>query len=71
MISDELLAELKQILWEDYQIQLVDSDLKLLAANLKGLFSELLQAASKKQDQINLIINKNEDDNTTTAITEK
>lgn len=71
MISDELLAELKQILWEDYQIQLVDSDLKLLAANLKGLFSELIQAASKKQDQINLIINKNEDDNTTTAITEK
>lgn len=71
MISDELLAELKQILWEDYQIQLVDSDLKLLATNLKGLFSELIQAASKKQDHINLITNKNEDDNTTTAITEK
>lgn len=50
MISDELLAELKQILWEDYQIQLTDKDLKLFAENLKGIFSQLIQAISRKRE---------------------
>ena len=59
MISNELLVELKQILLEDYQIQLADSDLKLFAENLKGLFSQLILATSSKPEKMNLIINKN------------
>ena len=62
MISNELLKELKQILWEDYKIQLADSDLKLFAENLKGLFSLLVQALSKKQKKLNLTINNNDND---------
>ena len=68
MISNELLAELKQILLEDYQIQLADSDLKLFAENLKGLFSQLIQATSKKSEKLNLIINKNDNDKNETTI---
>lgn len=59
MISDELLAELKQILWEDYQIQLTDSDLKLFAQSLKGMYSQLIKAVSKKQEQFNAIVENN------------
>lgn len=61
MINDELLAELKQILWEDYQIQLTDSDLKLFAENLKGMFSQLIQAVSRKPEKFNAIVERNRD----------
>lgn len=59
MISDELLAELKQILWEDFQIQLTDSDLKLFGESLKGMYSLLTQAVSKKQEKFNAIVERN------------
>jgi hypothetical protein len=59
MISDELLAELKQILWEDYQIQLTDSDLKLFAEALKGMYSHLTQAVSKKREKLSAIVEQN------------
>lgn len=56
MISDDLLAELKQILLEDYKTQLPEKDLKLFAENLKGIFSQLVGAVSKKQAKVELII---------------
>lgn len=59
MISDELLAELKQILWEDHQIQLTDSDLKLFAEELKGMYSHLTQAVSKKREKLSAIVERN------------
>ena len=65
MISDKLLAELKQILLEDYQIQFPEKDLSEFAGKLKGLFSELTRIATKKEKQISLIINKNDNANNT------
>lgn len=62
MISKELLAELKQILWEDYQIQLTDSDLKLFAENLKGIYSNLIEAVRKKPESLNLLIKQYDND---------
>ncbi len=59
MISDELLAELKQILWEDFQIQLTDSDLKLFGESLKGMYSLLTQAVSKKRGKLSAIVERN------------
>ncbi len=71
MISDSLLAELKQILLEEYQMQLPEKDLSEFAGNLKGLFGELTRIAIKKEQQINLIINKNDNENTTIRTTIK
>lgn len=71
MISDKLLAELKQILIDDYQIQLPEKDLADFAGNLKGLFGELTRIATKKEKQFSLIINKNDNDENTTRTPNK
>lgn len=56
MISDESIKELKNILWDDYQIQLNDKDLRIFAENLKGLFSNLTKSLASKPNQISQII---------------
>lgn len=50
MINEELLAELKQILWDEYQIQLPEEDLRAFGENLKGLFSKLVEAVAEKPE---------------------
>lgn len=71
MISDKLLAELKQILIDDYQIQLPEKDLSDFAGNLKGLFGELTRIAIKKEKQLSLIIKNNDNDENTNQTTNK
>lgn len=61
MISDELLKELKQILLEDYKLDLTDAEVLAIALNFTGLFKLLISVTTNKET--NLIINENKNDN--------
>lgn len=61
MISEELLKELKQILLEDYKLNLTDAEVLAIALNFTGLFKLLISVATNKET--NLTINENKNDN--------